>query len=75
MKELIKSPLPGMIREVRVGIGDIVNIGDPLVVIESMKMLNEIRSDFSGVVSDILVSPESFAAIEQNLIEIEKNSA
>jgi biotin carboxyl carrier protein len=49
----LKSPLPGVIMEVRVKEGDTVKKGTPVVVLEAMKMENNIESDKDGVVEKI----------------------
>lgn len=49
----VRSPMPGLILEVLVGVGDKVQVGDPLVVIEAMKMENVIRSETAGAVKKI----------------------
>ena len=49
------APLPGTILDVFIKEGDKVNKGDKIVVIEAMKMENEIPSEFSGVVSKVYV--------------------
>ena len=51
----VESPITGVIVEISVSVGDTVEFGDVLVVIESMKMENEILSDYDGVVKEILV--------------------
>jgi biotin carboxyl carrier protein len=51
----IKTPLPGVILEVNVKIGDRVTIGQKLLVLEAMKMENRIDSDLAGVVTQINV--------------------
>jgi len=51
----IKSPLPGIILDVNVKIGDNVAIGQCLLSLEAMKMENNINSDKEGKVSDIKV--------------------
>ena len=38
-----------------VDVGDTVEVGDPLCIIEAMKLMNEIESDKAGVVKQILV--------------------
>lgn len=50
----IKSPLPGVILEVLVREGDSVKIGQKLMVLEAMKMENNIESDKEGVVKSII---------------------
>lgn len=52
---LVKSPLPGIIREVLMNEGQPVKIGDALLVLEAMKMENNIISDKEGVITEIKV--------------------
>lgn len=52
----LKAPLPGVIVEIKVAIGDEVNVGDTLVVLEAMKMANNLESEKSGKVTAILVN-------------------
>ncbi|MFY9116671.1 MAG: biotin/lipoyl-containing protein [Bacteroidales bacterium] len=52
----IHSPLPGVILEVTVKEGDTVKAGQKLIVLEAMKMENNIEADRDGVVSSIKVS-------------------
>jgi len=44
----VKAPIPGQISELKVGVGDIVMAGQPLMILEAMKMENEIRSPRQG---------------------------
>lgn len=50
----IKSPLPGVILDVMVREGDTIKIGQQLMVLEAMKMENNIESDIEGVVKNIV---------------------
>jgi glutaconyl-CoA/methylmalonyl-CoA decarboxylase subunit gamma len=50
----IKSPLPGVILEILVKEGDIVKLGQKLIVLEAMKMENSIDADKPGKVISIL---------------------
>jgi pyruvate carboxylase len=50
------APMPGMVTEVAVAIGDQVKAGDKLVVLEAMKMLTTVSAGADGVVSEILVA-------------------
>jgi len=52
----ITAPLPGRIISLKVKVGDTVNAGDEVVVLEAMKMENSINSDYSGTVQQILVA-------------------
>lgn len=55
----IKSPLPGVILEVNVKVGDTVKVGQKLLILEAMKMENTIASDYAGKVIDIKVDKGS----------------
>ena len=52
----VKSPLPGVILDIRIKEGDTVAVGQTLVVLEAMKMENNIDSDRAGVVKSIKVN-------------------
>ena len=51
----IESPITGVIVEISVSVGEEVSDGDLLVVIESMKMENEILSEYDGTVKEIFI--------------------
>lgn len=51
----VKSPLPGVILSIKVNVGDAVKKGQTLLVLEAMKMENDIKADADGVVTSILV--------------------
>lgn len=51
----VKSPLPGVILEMHVKPGDHVKVGQKLLVLEAMKMENNIDSDKEGVVAEVKV--------------------
>ena len=52
----IKTPLPGVIIDVKVNVGDTVAKGQTVVVLEAMKMENNINADRDGKVTDIRVA-------------------
>lgn len=55
-KELtVTAPMPGLVIEVEVAEGDVVKAGQGLVIVEAMKMQNEMKSPGDGVVKKILV--------------------
>jgi len=56
---VIKSPLPGVILEVNVKVGDTVKTGTKLMLLEAMKMENTIVSDHEGKVLEIKVDKGS----------------
>lgn len=54
--EVVKSPMPGNILKINVTVGQKVNEGDTLLVLEAMKMENEIAASKAGTVAQIIVS-------------------
>lgn len=52
----LNAPMPGKILEVLVSEGDQVELGDPVAILEAMKMENELKAPVSGVISSIAVS-------------------
>ena len=53
----ITAPMTGSIIEVRCAVGDEVAAGQVLLVVESMKMNNELKSSIAGVVDTVGVTP------------------
>ena len=53
----LKAPLPGTITDVRVQLGQQVGIGETVLVLEAMKMQNNIEAEAAGQVTSILVKP------------------
>ena len=54
----VTAQMPGTIIEIRVAQGDAVKQGEPLVILEAMKMANEVVAPVDGTVAEILVSPK-----------------
>lgn len=52
----VLAPLPGTITEVKVAVGDVVKTGDTVIVLEAMKMQNNIEADCDGKVTSVLVT-------------------
>lgn len=67
----VRAPLPGRVLAVRVRVGDLVKAGDTVLVLESMKMENEIVAPRSGVVRKIHVAEQASVNYGDNLVEIE----
>ena len=67
----IESPITGVIVEISVSVGEEVSDGDLLVVIESMKMENEILSEYDGVVKQILVFQNQNISQEDPMIVLD----
>ncbi len=66
----IKAPIPGLIKAVFVAEGDRVEAGQPLFILEAMKMENEIHAPKSGVISQISVKPGQDVMLREVLAEI-----
>jgi len=65
LKEL-RAPMPGLVRQVNVQVGDQVDAGDSLFILEAMKMENILKSPVNGTVSDLFVKPGE--SVEKNQI-------
>lgn len=68
---VIKSPLPGNVIQILVSIGNSVKRGDVLVVLEAMKMENNILAVNDGVVKSIFVQTGQTVMLGDSLIEVE----
>jgi Acetyl/propionyl-CoA carboxylase, alpha subunit len=67
----IKAPMPGLIVSIAVTAGDVVHKGDPLLILEAMKMENAIKSPRDGVIKRVAVQPRQAVEKNQLLIEFE----
>jgi biotin carboxyl carrier protein len=56
-QEFVVAPMPGRIVRVLVSPGAQIEVGTPLIVIEAMKMENELRAGHAGTVAEIVVRP------------------
>jgi biotin carboxyl carrier protein len=70
----VKSPIPGVVTSIEVNVGQEVQEGDPLCVIEAMKMKNTIRSPRSGVIKFIPIQVGKHVRHNEVLIEFEGGS-
>ena len=57
---MVYPPMPGRVVDIKVKKGDKVTLGSPLLVLEAMKMQNEIVSHVDGTVRDVRVSAGQF---------------
>ncbi len=64
----VKAPMPGMVLRMMVKEGDAIKKGDPLLVLEAMKMENVIKAAGDGVVKKINVNEK--VAVEKNQVLI-----
>lgn len=65
------SPMPGTILKVNVKVGDAVKAGDSVVILEAMKMENDITAPKDGVVKALYVEAGQTVAKDDALFEVE----
>jgi len=63
---VVKSPMPGLVLKIKKKVGDTVEMGESLILLEAMKMENDIRAASSGEIKEIRVAENS--AVEKNEI-------
>ena len=71
MNNAIKSPLPRVITEIKVAVGDEVKAGDTVVVLEAMKMANNLDAEKGGKVTAVLVKEGESVMEDTPLVVIE----
>jgi biotin carboxyl carrier protein len=67
----IKTAMPGKVVRLLAGVGDEVNKGDGVVVVEAMKMQNEIKAPKAGLVREVRVAENDTVNAGQTLVVIE----
>ena len=68
---IVRSPMPGRVVRFVVREGDTVELGAPVVVVEAMKMENELAATRAGVVKRLAVAPGATVESRAILLEIE----
>ena len=68
---VVKAPLPGTIFKLVASVGDEVKIGDVLLIMEAMKMENNIMAEKSGVIKSIKVKEGDAVMQDDVLVELE----
>ena len=71
MSKYLLSPMPGLLVSLSVDIGAPVEAGQPLAVVEAMKMENILRAERRGVVRAVLAEPGSSLTVDQQILEFE----
>lgn len=66
------SPMPGLILKLKKKIGDTVKAGESLIILEAMKMENELKSPISGVISKIKITEGQSVEKNTELVIITK---
>lgn len=66
----VNAPMPGNILDVRVKAGDVVKAGDILVILEAMKMENEILAPQDGTVASVGVNKGDSVNVNDLLVSL-----
>lgn len=64
----VKAPMPGLVVKVMVEPGEQIEENQPLVILEAMKMENELRAPRSGIVKEVRIKPQEIVALQQVLL-------
>ena len=70
-KSGVKSPLPGVILDIKVNVGDTVKKGQTIIILEAMKMENNINADKDGKITAINVNKGDSVLEGNDLVIIE----
>jgi propionyl-CoA carboxylase alpha chain len=68
---LVLSPMPGLLSSLVVAPGQQVKTGEPLAIVEAMKMENVLRAERDGRIARIRVNPGDSLAVDQVILEFE----
>jgi len=68
MSQFLLSPMPGLLAEISVKLGQKVQVGEKLAVIEAMKMENIMIAQADGIVAEILAQKGESLSVDQPII-------
>ncbi|HEX8513596.1 MAG TPA: acetyl/propionyl/methylcrotonyl-CoA carboxylase subunit alpha [Allosphingosinicella sp.] len=71
LSRFLLCPMPGLLTALNVGEGDKVEAGQPLAVVEAMKMENILRAEKAGVVKSVSAAPGDSLAVDAVILEFE----
>jgi propionyl-CoA carboxylase alpha chain len=71
LSKFLICPMPGLLTTLHVGIGDKVEAGQPLAVVEAMKMENILRAEKSGIVKAVNAGAGDSLAVDAVILEME----
>ena len=69
LSKFLLSPMPGLVMSISIQAGDQVRAGQPLVIVDAMKMENVLRAERDAVVSEIMVSEGDSVSVDQIIME------
>src|SRR5690606_32605091 len=68
---VVRSPMPGTVIAVSVGVGEQVAAGDVVAIVEAMKMEHSLRAPVDGVVAEVHAAAGTSVALDQPLLRVE----
>ena len=71
LSQFLLCPMPGLLMQLHVGAGDKVEAGQPLAVVEAMKMENILRAEKSGTVKSVNAAAGDSLAVDAVILEME----
>jgi propionyl-CoA carboxylase alpha chain len=71
MSRFLLCPMPGLVTAIHVEAGDMVEAGQPLAIVEAMKMENILRAEKSGVVRSVNATAGESLAVDAVILEME----
>lgn len=71
----VLASMPGVVSEVRVDVGDVVEAGQIVVVLESMKLFSSLKTDVAGIVADVSCRPGETVGAGKRLVMVEPHPA
>jgi propionyl-CoA carboxylase alpha chain len=71
LSKYLLCPMPGLLTALHVGEGDRVEAGQPLAVVEAMKMENILRAEKAGTVAIVVAQPGDSLAVDQVILEFD----
>jgi propionyl-CoA carboxylase alpha chain len=71
LSKYLICPMPGLLTALHVGVGDKVEAGQPLAVVEAMKMENILRAEKAGTVAKVAAQPGDSLAVDAVILEFE----
>ncbi len=70
-KQYLHSPMPGLVVAINVSVGDEIEVGQPLAVVDAMKMENVLNAERHGRVAKVHVAPGDSLSVDQVILEFE----
>lgn len=70
-ERILTAPIPGLVTNIRVAVGDQIQKGQSVIVLEAMKMENELKAEADGTIKSILIEEGNAVDKDQQLLIFE----